>query len=127
MVDYKTGRVLDDDIDIRQDNARDIADKIFMPDVKDRPKIAFQFYIYDLLVRDREEVKGRTLHNCVYSTSRLFSELPVAVPVNEGFFDAVSGHLEKLLDEMCDPETGFRRTADEHVCGYCDFKTICGR
>lgn len=127
VVDYKTGRVLDDDIDIRQDNARDIADKIFMPDVKDRPKIAFQFYIYDLLVRDREEVKGRTLHNCVYSTSRLFSELPVAVPVNEGFFDAVSGHLEKLLDEMCDPETGFRRTADEHVCGYCDFKTICGR
>lgn len=127
VVDYKTGRVLDDDIDIRQDNALDIADKIFMPDVKDRPKIALQFYIYDLLVRDREEVKGRALHNCVYSTSRLFKELPVAVPVNDVFFDAVSGHLAELLDEMCDPETGFRRTTDGHVCGFCDFKTICGR
>ena len=127
VVDYKTGRVLDDDIFIDDGNAEAIAQKIFTPDVKDRPKIALQFFIYDLLVKDRYEVKGRKLYNCVYSTSRLFGELPEAVPLNMTFFDAVSGNLSNLLDEMCDPEVGFRRTEDEHVCGYCDFKTICGR
>lgn len=127
VVDYKTGRVLDDDIFIDDGNAEDIAVKIFAPDVKDRPKIALQFYVYDLLVKDREEVKGRKLHNCVYSTSRLFGELPEAVPVNRTFFDSVSDKLKVLLDEMCDPGVNFRRTSDEHVCGYCDFKTICGR
>ena len=127
VVDYKTGRVLDDDIFINDDNAEDIALKIFAPDVKDRPKIALQFYIYDLLMQDRREAKGRKMINCIYSTSRLFSELPEPVALNKRFFDAVSGHLEGMLDEMCDPSVNFRRTADEHVCGYCDFKTICGR
>lgn len=127
VVDYKTGRVLDDDIFIEDGNAEAIAMRIFEPDVKDRPKIALQFYIYDLLVQGRDEVKGRNLYNCVYSTSRLFGELPVAVPVNKVFFDSVSEKLKAVLDEMCDPDVGFRRTADESVCGYCDFKTICGR
>ena len=127
VVDYKTGRVLDDDIFIDDGNAEDIARKIFAPDIKDRPKIALQFFIYDLLVKDRNEAKGRNMCNCVYSTSRLFKELPETVPVNRTFFDAMSGNLSALLDEMCDPEVGFRRTEDEHVCGYCDFKTICGR
>ena len=127
VVDYKTGRVLDDDIFIDDRNAENIAQKIFAPDVKDRPKIALQFFIYDLLVKDRNEAKDRNMCNCVYSTSRLFKELPEAVPVNRTFFDAMSGNLSALLDEMCDPEVGFRRTEDEHVCGYCDFKTICGR
>jgi hypothetical protein len=101
--------------------------KIFEPDVKDRPKIALQFYIYDLLVQGRDEVKGRNLYNCVYSTSRLFGEVPKAVPVNKVFFDSVSEKLKAVLDEMSDPDTGFRRTADEGVCSFCDFKTICGR
>ena len=127
VVDYKTGRVLDDDIFIDDRNAENIAQKIFAPDVKDRPKIALQFFIYDLLVKDRNEAKDRNMCNCVYSTSRLFKELPEAVPVNRTFFDAMSGNLSALLDEMCNPEVGFRRTEDEHVCGYCDFKTICGR
>jgi hypothetical protein len=127
VVDYKTGLVLDDDIFIDDGNAEDIARKIFAPDIKDRPKIALQFFIYDLLVKDRNEAKGRNMCNCVYSTSRLFKELPETVPVNRTFFDAMSGNLSALLDEMCDSEVCFRRIEDEHVCGYCDFKTICGR
>ena len=127
IVDYKTGRVLDDDIDINDLNAASVADRIFAADVKDRPKIAFQFYIYDLLLKDRKDLNGRKMSNCVYSTSRIFAEVPKAVPVNRAFFDAVSGHLEELLDEMTGPETGFRRTEDAAVCGYCDFRNICGR
>ncbi len=127
VVDYKTGKVLDDDEKIDDGNAEAIADKIFAPDVKERPKIALQFYIYDLLVRTRPEVQGRTVFNCIYSTSGLFKEAPVTYPCNEIFFNAVSDRLKGLLDEMYDTSVPFRRTGDEKVCQYCDFKTICGK
>ena len=127
VVDYKTGKVLDDDVDIHDGNAEAIAENIFAPDVKDRPKIAFQFFIYDYLVRQHSQVEGRDIFNCVYSTSKIFREAPVTMPMNRKFFDAVSGHLEKMVGEMCDPDVGFRRTQDEKICGFCDFRTICGR
>lgn len=127
IVDYKTGKVLKDDEDIHDGNAESIAEKIFAPDVKDRPKIALQFYIYDLLIQSDPAVQGKAIYNCVYSTSKLFKEAPVAVLRNEAFFSAVSERLKKMLDEMYDTEIPFRRTADENICRYCDFKTICGR
>ena len=127
VVDYKTGKVLADDEDIFDVNAVGIAEKIFAPDVTDRPKIAFQFYIYDLLLKGYDVVAGRQISNSVYSTSHLFKEPPKTVPVNELFFNEVSVRLETLLKEMYDRNVPFRRTADENVCTYCDFKTICGR
>ena len=127
IVDYKTGKVLPDDEDIHDGNAEAIAEKIFARDVSERPKIALQFYIYDLLLKDYDEAKERSLCNCVYSTARLFKELPKTVPLNETFFNAVSERLKGLLDEMRSPDVPFRRTEDEKVCAYCDFKTICGR
>mgnify|MGYP003307426450 CR=1 FL=1 len=128
VVDYKTGRVLDDDIFIDDDNAESIAKSIFDPETKQRPKIAFQFYIYDMLMKGRKEVEGKRLYNCVYSTSRLFNTLPEAVPLNEIFYEQVSSLLKETLDKMCDPAVNFTRTSDEeHVCKYCDFKMICGR
>ena len=127
VVDYKTGKVLEDDVDIHDGNAEAIAESIFAPDIKDRPKIAFQFFIYDYLVRQHPLVQGRDVYNCVYSTSKIFKEAPVTVPLNQRFFDAVSGHLASMVDEMCDPQVGFRRTQDESICGFCDFRTICGR
>jgi hypothetical protein len=51
----------------------------------------------------------------------------MTVERNQIFFDAVSERLGKLLDEMYDISVPFRRTEDEKVCQYCDFKTICGR
>lgn len=127
VVDYKTGKVLEDDENIHDGNAEEIADNIFHPDMKNWPKIALQFYIYDLLADSRPEVKGREIHNCVYSTAHLFKEAPVTVPMNRKFFDAVSERLETLLNEMYDLEVPFRRTDDEGTCTYCDFRMICGR
>ncbi len=131
VVDYKTGKVLEDDEKINDDNAVDIAEKIFSVDVKDRPKIALQFYIYDMLLQNDPKMKGiiggRSIFNCVYSTAHLFREAPEAVPMNGRFYDEVSERLGKLLEEMYDPDVPFRRTEDEKTCGYCDFKMICGR
>ena len=127
IVDYKTGKVLADDEDIHDGNAEDIAEKIFAQDVTERPKIALQFYIYDLLLGKYDFVQGRQICNSVYSTAKLFKEAPKTVPMNVKFYDAVSERLKLLLDEIRDPEVPFRRTSDENVCTYCDFKNICGR
>jgi hypothetical protein len=127
IVDYKTGKVLADDEDIHDGNAEDIAEKIFAQDVAERPKIALQFYIYDMLLSKCDLVRGRKIYNSVYSTAKLFKEAPMIVPMNERFYDAVSERLRILLDEMRDPDVPFRRTSDENVCSYCDFKNICGR
>ena len=70
---------------------------------------------------------GRDVYNCVYSTSRLFKEVPESVPMNASFYGFMSERLESLLDEMCDVTVGFRRTEDRSVCEYCDFRNICGR
>ena len=127
VVDYKTGKVLDDDEKITDDNAEAIADNIFAVDVKDRPKIALQFFIYDLLVENHPLAKGKQMCNCVYSPSKLFKEAPLTMPRNELFFNAVSQRLEQTLNEMYSLDVPFRRTSDEKVCEYCDFKMICGR
>ena len=92
-----------------------------------RPKIAFQFYIYDLLLKDHDVVRGRRICNSVYSTADLFRNAPATVPLNESFFNAVTQRLKVLLDEMTDMSVPFRRTEDRTACAYCDFKTICGR
>ncbi len=131
VVDYKTGKVLDDDENIHDGNAQAIAENIFTPDIKDRPKIALQFFIYDMLLQEdmkmRPLMKGREICNCVYSTAHLFKEAPETFPMNMKFYDAVSEKLKDLLEEMYDVNIPFRRTEDEKNCSYCDFKMICGR
>ena len=47
--------------------------------------------------------------------------------LNDIFYESVSVRLKELLDQMRDPAVPFRRTEDEKVCTYCDFKIICGR
>ena len=119
--------MLADDEDIHDGNAEDIAEKIFAQDVAERPKIALQFFIYDLLLSKYDFVQGRKICNSVYSTAKLFKEAPMTVPMNEKFYDSVSERLRSLFDEIRDLEVPFRRTSDEKVCAYCDFKNICGR
>lgn len=127
VVDYKTGKVLKDDENIDDTNAEAIAEKIFAKDVAERPKIALQFFIYDMLLRGYEISKGRTIYNSVYSTANLFKDEPKTIAVNEKFYDAVSEKLAALLDDMRSTDVPFARAKDEKVCEYCDFKTICGR
>ena len=127
VVDYKTGKVLENDENITDDNAEDIADMIFDPSCKERPKIALQFFIYDMLLKGNPLVDGMKISNSVYSTAHLFTDPPVTVPLNRKFYDAMTGHMEGLLAQMYDTSIPFRRSDDNAVCEYCDFKMICGR
>ena len=127
VVDYKTGKVLDKDENIDDGNAVDIADEIFDPSSKERPKIALQFFIYDMLIQSDPRVEGQDISNSVYSTANLFKDRPQIKPLCRRFYDAMSEHLEKLLEEIYDLDVPFRRTDNEKTCTYCDFKMICGR
>lgn len=127
IVDYKTGKVLEEDESINDENAAGIAEAVFAPDVKARPKIALQFYLYDMLAHQNGLAEGSLLVNSVYSTSRLFRDAPAEVPENRVFVKEMTGRLEEMFREMSDLSVPFRRTEDVSVCSYCDFKMICGR
>ena len=127
VVDYKTGKVLENDENINDDNAVDIAGMIFDPACKERPKIALQFFIYDMLIQSDSRIEGMAIANSVYSTANLFKDIPQTYSLCRKFYDVMMEHLEKLLEEIYDLEVHFRRTDDEKVCSYCDFKMICGR
>ena len=83
--------------------------------------------MYDLLIRDCDVAKGRVISNSVYSTAKLFKEAPKTVPMNMVFFEEMSARMAGMLEQIYDPAVPFRRTSDEKVCEYCDFKNICGR
>ena len=125
VCDYKTGKVSDDDIVIDDGNADRIADAVFGDDNARRPKIALQFFIYDLLLKENG-VRAEIL-NSVYQTSGLFREKVKAVPVSGRFYSLMEERLASLLDELADTAVPFRRTEDAGMCEYCDFRKICGR
>lgn len=136
VVDYKTGKVLPEDRDVPSDQVKmeALVKKIFSHDTdpSSRPKIALQFFIYDLLVRTGRNVSGqsyggRSVLNSVYETSLLFKEKVRNDALNESFYAMMKERLEELFAEMLDPEEPFSRTSVEKNCEYCDFKVICGR
>jgi hypothetical protein len=125
IVDYKTGKVEDNDILIDDTNAAVVVEQLFAPDSKSRPKIALQLFLYDHMV---EGTAGAArLVNSIYSTARLFSQPLPDVPVCAEFSRLAMDGVIGLLNEITDLNVPFRRTEDAKVCEWCDFKAICGR
>ena len=127
IVDYKTGKVEQDDIDISDDNAALVVDKLFGPANEGRPKIALQLFMYGLLAQERDVLRDRPLVNSIYSVSSLFTEPLEDRPASAEFIRLTRDRLKDLLAEMTDPSVPFRRTEERKTCEYCDFKMICGR
>jgi hypothetical protein len=126
VVDYKTGKVEDDDINVFDHNASKIVDKLFGRDNAKRPKIALQLFLYDMFA-EQETGPTTILSNSVYAPARLFVSQVQDVPASGGFISLMKERLSDLLGEMADPEVPFSRTEDTKTCSMCDFKTICGR
>lgn len=138
IVDYKTGRHFEDnEVNINDDNAEQVAEGLFGQDVKDRPGIAFQMYLYDRFAREGNAGHGENplkrsgpipdVENVIYHIPSLFISGPVASRECVRFDEIVSEKLSGLMSEISDPDTGFRRTSETSVCSYCDFRKICGR
>lgn len=127
IVDYKTGKVEDKDVDIDDANASLVVEQLFGEDNRKRPKIAFQLFLYDVMASSKPEALGQTLVNAIYQPARLFTEGVRNVPMCKRFNDQVAERLHGLLARMADVHVGWTRTKDLRTCSWCSFKTICGR
>lgn len=127
VVDYKTGHTNSEDVNITDENAAAVADKLFGDDNSKRPKIALQLFLYDMLI-SRHIPSGTRVVNCIYPTQKLFTSGIEQAPLSQEFCDIMKERLSGLLKEIAGPGVPFVRTEDrEHTCAYCDFKNICGR
>ena len=125
IVDYKTGRVEQKDVDIHSGNAEQVVSLLFGPDNAKRPKIALQLFLYDMYMA--EETRGRKVINAVYPAAKLFSEDIRTAEACPEFQELMREKLKELLSEMADPARPVVRTDDRDTCKFCDFKIICGR
>ncbi|MBQ0124618.1 MAG: PD-(D/E)XK nuclease family protein [Bacteroidales bacterium] len=125
VVDYKTGKVTEDEIGIDDANADKVVKKLFSASSKDRPKIALQLYLYDLAVAG--EAAGRSVVNSIYQPSMLFSQGVRNIEVCSRFTELMDREVRRLLDDISDLSKPWLRTEDQSACEYCDFKTLCGR
>ena len=128
VVDYKTGKVLPEDMMITDDDCDMMLERLF-GDVPyfQKPKIAFQLFIYDLLLENMGHAADGHLVNAVYSTARLFNDVPAEAAVGKAFMEKMKEALSGILSEIADTGVPFRRTDDLDVCARCDFRMICGR
>lgn len=124
IVDYKTGHVEDEEVVITDDNAVQVADRLFGGQNHSRPKIALQLYLYDLMTPVPE---GSTVVNSIYSTARLYSKPLPEVPMSAEFARIMALKLDSCLEEIADVSVPWRRTEEEKTCEWCPFKVICGR
>ena len=131
IVDYKTGRVSDNDFLISDENAEAVVEAVFSEDENARLKIPLQLYLYDRLVRlDAEAaalVRGRRTVNSIYQTNRLFVKDIEEVSLSPRFGELMSDRLESLIEEILSPDKDFRRIGGPKTCSMCKFKTICGK
>ena len=125
VVDYKSGHVSDEELEITDENALKSVDALFGTDNSKRPGIALQMYLYDRMVEP--ERAGRQLLNSVYSARRLFTEGVRNTPPSQTFANGLEPRLEETLHQMRDPQQPWMRTSDTKSCEWCDFKKICGR
>ena len=129
IVDYKTGKVEDKDVNITDANAAKIVEALFRDDNDQRPKIALQLFLYGKYVEDMPWAKGKTLINVIYPAATLFTTRVEAMekPRSEVFGEAAMEKVREKLSELSDKTKTFRRTKSEKICSYCDFRNICGR
>ena len=132
IVDYKTGKVEDDDIGIFDDNAQSVVDKLFGIDNSKRPKIALQLFLYDMFVQDdcrpeRSEGSETVIVNSIYAPARLFVTPVQSIPESPAFVSLMKERLSGMLREISDTSVPFNLTDDAKTCSFCDFKMICGR
>lgn len=127
IIDYKTGKVEDNEIDITDAKAAGVVEALFGPKNEGRPKIALQMYLYDVFCRRSGVYKGERIVNVIYPPAGLFVGPAKEVPVSEEFMRLTEERLHALLAEIASVEVPFRRTSEANTCKNCDFRMICGR
>ncbi len=129
MVDYKSGK--DDPSVLATDDAHAeaMAEVIFGGEREKRKKVkaGLQFFIYDKMLQEKGIADLKNVSNTMYATSGLFAEAPRVCQLNQKFAQEMDTRLERLLQEIQNPQVPFAKTEDEANCEWCDFRMICGR
>ena len=125
IVDYKTGRVADQEVEVNDENAAAVVEALFGPEAGNRPKIALQMYLYNQAME--EQAQGKQVLNVLYPVARMFANPLKEVPASAEFNRLMDDGLRDLLAELTNPDIPWRRTEDAKTCTWCDFKNICGR
>ena len=129
VVDYKTGKDNPDNLNIDDSKAATIVGHIFGDDRNkfNDYKAALQFYIYDKLLQNAPEYRGKTIYNSMYSMRGIFKEAPEKYAASPEFCKLMDEKIQNLHDEIFDLDKPFSRTENVDDCTFCDFKIICGR
>ena len=127
IIDYKTGHVEDEDINITDGNAVEVADKLFGESNVGRPKIALQMWLYDKFAANGILRPGEKLVNSIYATNGLLTKPLQDMPESPAFIQEMDGRVKLMLEDIADTRKPWMRTTDKKTCATCDFRTICGR
>ena len=126
IVDYKTGGIPKTPADIEQ---------LFTP-AEDRPGYVFQTFLYAaIMCKQQPLMVAPSLLYIHKASSEDYSPIieiglrkdKIAVTNFSFFEDEFRERLNKLLEEIYDPNIPFTQTEYEKTCSFCDFKTICNR
>jgi len=141
IIDYKTGKVEKNDLQITQDDL----EKLVHDRKKDKVR---QLWLYKYIIAKQILEKGtiqigeHTLHETTDLQAGIYSfrnleggfmalnnkDKADIFPDNLREYVQVSeDYLSQILQNMLDPAQKFERTADIEVCQYCVHKDTCGR
>lgn len=122
VVDYKTGG--DSQADLDPEIPR-IVDHVF----GGTRKAAFQFYVYDQLLKQSKDYKGQRIYNAMYPMKELFTTKVETWDSSENLAEEMTSRLQKTFEEMENPEIPFVRKPGgmNSNCQWCDYALLCGK
>lgn len=111
VVDYKTGRVEDKDLEFSDGSL---------------PKIGFQLYLYKRMAQDKFPTSS--VDGAIYQPAALMGGNPfISMPLDDEYCAMMASKLDEVLAEIANLDVPWARTEDTKKCEWCDFRTICGR
>lgn len=126
IIDYKTGRVLDDDVKVRQ-----TAPGGTPTGIRDIPEKALQLLLYKFMyLQMHRDIPAEDIEAAIFGLryNKILFQLHVEYePLTSAFTSAMEQWLNELFSEMLDSERPFTQCENDKPCRNCDFKKLCKR
>ena len=121
IIDYKTGMVKPNDLKLKN------VEQLYTDSNRSK---ALQVMIYTWLYQKRFPGNANLRPGIISLRSISHGFMEVFCPETESTVAKVKAAeeaLNRILDDLFDPDLPFRQQPDEKKCEYCDFKGICNR
>ena len=102
IVDYKTGSVDKDEVDL-------------------------QLYLYSVMLSKNGLYPDSRVLTSIYNSFKLFVEPVSEIQFDQTELDLQQSRVSAILSEISDTDIPFERKGKDKICEYCDFKQICGK